>query len=285
MSKPSPQWLVQEAASLVSLPDVFLRINGMINDQTASLQKIGEVVALDAGLSARLLKVVNSPLYGYSSRISTISRAIAVIGISDFHHLLLSTCAADMFKRIPATLVNMTDFWLHSVYCAVSARQLAKECAVLHGERFFVAGLLHQVGALLIYARMPEQAREVLAQAGGKFWQVAEGERARWGFCYADVGAELARQWRLPDSLCGMIGWHLQPELAGEHRFDATLLHLAYALKNHVLQDGGAMPDETMAALLQQASGVVDLNESAVLAALAAVPAQAEEALRLLEGD
>lgn len=281
MVTPTPQWLVQGSPDLVSLPDVFLRINGMINDQSASLQNIGEIVALDAGLTARLLKVVNSPLYGYASRISTISRAITVIGLNDFHHLLLSTCAVDMFKRIPSSLVNTTDFWVHSVYCAVIARQFAKQCSVLHAERFFVAGLLHQVGSLLIYGRMPDESREMLLQAEGRFWRVADLERARWGFTYADVGGELARQWRLPDSLCAMIGCHLEPENAGEYRFDTTLLHLAYTLKNQVFQ-GGQAATEMVADILARAAGVVDIDESDVLSVLAAVPEQAEEALKLL---
>lgn len=283
MASLSPQVLVQGSPDLVSLPDVFLRINGMINDKNASFQEVGEVVALDAGLTARLLKVVNSPLYGHMSRISTISRAIAIIGLNDFHHLLLSTCAADMFKRIPSSLVNTTDFWVHSVYCAVVARQFAKLNGVLHAERFFVAGLLHQMGSLLIYDRMPDESREMLLQAEGRFWQVAELERARWGFTYADVGGELARQWRLPENLCVMIGCHLEPENAGEYRFDATLLHLAYRLKNYIFQGNSAVA-EIVADIMARAAGVVDIDESDVLSVLAAVPEQAEEALLLLEG-
>lgn len=283
MASLSPRVLVQGSPDLVSLPDVFLRINGLINDKNASLKDVGEVVALDAGLTARLLKVVNSPLYGHASRISTISRAIAIIGLNDFHHLLLSTCAADMFKRIPSSLVNTTDFWVHSVYCAVIARQFAKLAGVLHAERFFVAGLLHQMGSLLIYDRMPDESREMLLQAEGRFWQVAELERACWGFTYADVGGQLARQWRLPENLCVMIGCHLEPEKAGEYRFDATLLHLSYRLKNYIFL-GDTAVTEIVADIMARAADVVDIDENDVLSVLAAVPEQAEEALQLLEG-
>lgn len=283
MTVPSPQSLVQGSLELVSLPDVFLRINGMINDKSASMQEIGEVVALDAGLTMRLLKVVNSPLYGHASRISTISRAIAIIGLNDFYHLLLSTCAADMFKRIPYSLVNMTDFWVHSVYCAVIARQFAKINSVLHAERFFVAGLLHQLGSLLIYQRMPDESRDMLLKADGRFWLMAEMQQELWGFNYADVGAELARQWSLPDSLCAMIGCHLDPQKAGdEHLFDTTLLHLAYILKNHIFQGDSAVV-EIVADILSRAGDVVDIDEGQILSVLAAVPEQAEHALQLLE--
>lgn len=284
MSPYTLKTLVEGSSALVSLPDVFLRINAMINDQGATLQDIGDVVVLDASLTARLLKVVNSPLYGYDSRISTISRAITLIGLNDFHHLLLSTCAADMFKRIPSSLVNMTDFWLHSIYCAVIARQLAKHCAVLHTERFFVAGMLHQVGSLLIYLRMPDESRELLLHAEGRFWQVAELEQARWGFSYADVGAELARQWRLPESLCVMLGCHLQPEQAGDYLFDTMLLHLAHRLKNFIFQ-GDVPTAEIVEDILTRASDVVELTENHILAILSAAPDQAERALHMLEGE
>lgn len=188
-----------------------------------------------------------------------------------------------MFKRIPSSLVNTTDFWVHSVYCAVIARQFAKLSGVLHIERFFVGGLLHQMGALLIYDRMPDESREMLLQAEGRFWQVFDAERARWGFTYADVGGELARQWRLPENLCAMIGCHIEPEKAGEYRFDATLLHLAYRLKNYIFQ-GDATAAEIVADILARGAGVVEIDEGDVLSVLAAVPEQAEEALSLLEG-
>ncbi|TAN52771.1 MAG: HDOD domain-containing protein [Methylococcaceae bacterium] len=283
MTTPTPQWLVQGALELVSLPDVFLRINGMMNDNSVSLQEIGEVVALDAGLTARLLKVVNSPIYGHAARIGTISRAISIVGMNDFYHLLLSTCASDMFKRIPYSLVNMTDFWVHSVYCAVIARQLAKQNAVLHAERFFVAGLLHQLGSLLIYQRLPDESREMLLQVDGRFWLMADRQKARWGFTYADVGAELARQWGLPESLRVMIGCHLAPETAGEHLFDTTLLHLAYILKNHIFQ-ADQVATEIARDIIARAGEVVAMDEQQIMTVLSAVPEQAEQALQLLEG-
>lgn len=278
----SLQGLVKQANVLMSLPDVFLRINALMNEDCASLQRIAGVVALDAALSTRLLKVVNSPYYGHSGRIDTISRAMNVVGLQDFYHILLGTCAADMFKRIPHDLVSMADFWRHSLYCAVIARLLAKQAATLHSERLFVAGLLHQVGALILFERWPDEMRALLLELHGQFWQLGEVEQARWGFSYADVGGALAQHWGLPDNLRAMMAYHLAPaqaEPALQH--DVWLLHTAYRLKNRLLTCPEFADAPTEIELTQLAQPI-NLSAAQLREVLATAPEQARAAAQLL---
>jgi len=229
-----PQAAIKElltgADQLFSLPDIYFQLNEMINDPRFSLTDIGKVIAKDPGLSARLLRLVNSSFYGFQSKIDTISRAITVVGIDELYNLIVATCVVDRFDRIPCELVDMTAFWMHSVHCGVVARLLAKHSMVLHNERLFLAGLLHDIGSLVLYQKMPDESREVLLAAGHDRRLVADFEQEIIGFTHADVARELIKGWGLPESLYEAIGCYLNPDYARLHKLDAYLLNMAARL-------------------------------------------------------
>lgn len=222
--------LAAGVTELFSLPDIYFQLSEMIRDPRFSLADIGKVIAKDPGLSARLLRVVNSPFYGFQSRIDTISRAITVVGVDDLYHLVVATCVVDSFGKIPCELVDMTAFWIRSVHCGVVARLLARHSMVLHSERLFLAGLLHDIGSLVLYQKMPDQSLKVLLATGRDRRLLAGFEREIIGFTHADVGRELIKNWGLPESLYEAIGCYLNPDSAQVHRLDASLLNLAARL-------------------------------------------------------
>lgn len=249
---PTPTDLVQGSIDLVSLPDLVFQVNEMIQDPKVSASDIGEVISKDPSLTARLLKIVNSSFYGYQSRIGSIGRAITILGVQDLQNLVLATLAVDSFSRIPQDLVDMTDFWMKSINCAIVARALAKKASVLHCERLFTSGLLHNVGSLLMYCKLPDPSREVLLAAGGNQSIIPGIEREIIGYNYADVGAEIAKTWQLPGSLEAAIGHHLDPLNGGEHQFDAALVHLGHLFSQFAVDDISAqqaikeIPDEIL---------------------------------------
>ena len=142
----TPQLLIKDSLEIFSLPDIYFQVAEMIKDPRFSAEDMGQVISKDPGLSARLLRVVNSSFYGFQAKVDTISRAITIVGIEDLQNLVLATSVIDKFSHIPSELVDMTDFWLRSVHCGVIARLLAKENSVLHCERLFLTGLLHDLG-------------------------------------------------------------------------------------------------------------------------------------------
>ncbi|MBE0468460.1 MAG: HDOD domain-containing protein [Methyloprofundus sp.] len=219
--------LVQGSITLFSLPDIYHQIEKMVNDPRFTALEIGQVITKDPALSIRLLKLVNSSFYGFQSRIDTISRAVAIIGIKDLQNLIVATSVVDVFNGIPCDLVDMTDFWMQSVQCGVIAKLLAKESSVLHAERLFLAGLLHKIGALVLYQKLPELSAKVLKLADYNAELVPVIEQEMMGFTFADVGGELVKLWALPDSLYEAIAYQLTPEMALAHRLDAQILHIA----------------------------------------------------------
>jgi HD-like signal output (HDOD) protein len=222
--------LLVGADQLFSLPDIYFQLNEMITDPRFTLTDIGQVIAKDPSLAIRLLRVVNSSFYGFQSKIDTISRAIAVVGIEEVQDLVLATTVVDQFERIPSELVDMTAFWLHSIHCGVVAKLLAKESLVLHSERLFLAGLLHDIGSLVLYQKMPDQSHWVLQAANHDRRLLGAFEQELLGFTHADVGRELIKSWGLPESLYEPIGCYLHPDEAESHRLDAYIINMASRL-------------------------------------------------------
>jgi putative nucleotidyltransferase with HDIG domain len=221
--------LVQGSIKLVSLPHVCIRVNLMVDDPDHTAAEIGVVIQQDASLTARLLKIANSPLYGFRSRVDTISRAVTVIGQRELRDLVFAVSAVRTFAQIPVDLANMASFWRHSIFTGIVAKLLAQECGVLHTERLFVAGLLHDLGKLLIFSKMPEQAQKALRRSVAMDEPVYLAERTLIGFDHGAVGGALAKLWELPSALSGAIRFHHEPDAAPEC-LEAALVHLANAI-------------------------------------------------------
>lgn len=225
--KTTPYELVSGVVRLVSLPEVCLRVNEMLEDPRVNAADIGKVIARDTGLTARLLKIVNSAFYGFPSRIETVSRAVTVIGLRELRGLVLAASAVEAFSKIPNEILNMVKFWRHSVYCGVVAQLLAERCHVLHSERLFVAGLLHDIGKLILSHRLPEDMREVGARLLVEARPDYEIEHELFGFDHADVGGELLKVWQMPKTLSEAVLHHHRPEQADEAIMDVCLVHIA----------------------------------------------------------
>lgn len=236
----SPRELITGALDLPSLPEVVMRAIELVNDPEASAIDIGRVLSEDSALTARLLKIVNSPFYGFPSRIDTVSRAITVIGTLDLLDLILATSVVKMFSGVPNDLVSMDSFWKHSLYGGVVARLLAARSKQPNVEHFFVAGLLHDLGSLVIYRKMPELAREALLRARYNGVVLIQAEQELMGFDHAMVGAELMRLWKLPASLVEAVEFHHNPGQAPNHPLITAIVHIADVIASAIRSGAGA---------------------------------------------
>jgi HD-like signal output (HDOD) protein len=230
MDNINPQVLIQNSLQLFSLPDIYFQISEMINDPRFSIKEIGQVISKDPALSARLLKIVNSSLYGFQSRVDRVSRAVSIVGAEELKNLVLATSVVTNFNHIPSELVDMTDFWLRSVRCGLIAKNLAKECAILHQERLFLTGLLHDIGSLVFYCELPEKSLKVLLSANHDRHLIPKLEQEIMGFTHAQLGAALLKSWGMPESLHEAVEHYLTPELAQVHKLDTYLINLASKL-------------------------------------------------------
>ena len=219
---------------LGAVPEVLVRLTQVMENPTASPAEVAGIIQNDPGLSAKLLKIVNSALYSFPQRIETISRAVTVIGVQQLSALALGVTVLGLFKDIRREFLNIQDFWRHSLACACGSRALASAMGLPNTERYFVSGLLHDVGLLLFLAQVPERAEQALAASREGFETILDAERSFLGVDHGTAGAALLGNWKLPPSLVQAAGFHHEPSGAVEVR-DAAIVHAADFLASALL--------------------------------------------------
>lgn len=210
---------------LASPPELFLRLNEVLENPEADLRDACTLIENDPGLSARVLRIVNSPFYGVPGKVTSLHRALNIVGLREIQLLVLTTLVIDRFSSFTNGLMTMKEFWAMSVRCALTVKLLAgyrryAQCP----QTLFLCGLLHEIGRLVVYHRLPELARAAALLAQSEKISYQEGERRVFGFDHYKVGAELARLWRLPEVIAATIEHHDTPKNAKGFSSEATLV-------------------------------------------------------------
>ena len=210
-----PLDLIHGSIELSSLPEIYMRVSEVLDDPNSSSELIGSVVQVDPALSIRLLQIVNSAFYGFRQEVSTVAQAVTIIGRKELRNLVLGTALSGMFSRMSNDIFPMEEFWLHSVRTAVLAKLLSKYRAKdIENDPLFIAGLLHDIGRLVIAHRVPNQAMIVQRQIDLEDKPAHEIEMAIFGFDHAEVGAALLCLWELPDILVETTRFNHKPDAA-----------------------------------------------------------------------
>lgn len=233
MSASEIQDLIKNINNLISLPEVSLRVNKIANDPDSTADDMAKVISQDPALVAQMLKIANSAYYGVSKEVDTISRAVSLLGTNKIRDLVLSTAASQAFDGIPNQLISMQDFWHHSLYCGLLAQILAKKCKKpVKSESIFIAGLLHDIGQLILFNQRPEQSHEaiLLLMEGTEDLETFEAEKQVFGFDHTQVGAELMRHWNMSHVLVECVEFHHQPQNAKEFPAEVAVINIANAV-------------------------------------------------------
>ncbi len=204
----NPADLVRHEVELVSFPDIYFKIRKAIDQKNASAGDIARVVCQDTSLSAKLLRLVNSPFYGLRDRVGSISRAVTLIGAQELSSLALGISAVNAFKDIPEELVDMRSFWMHSMAVGILAKKIAEGLKARDVEKFFVGGMLHDMGRLILFKKLPVASTEAIRYSYYNLLPLVEAEKDVIGFDHAAIGAMLVRAWNLPKYLEELIYMH-----------------------------------------------------------------------------
>lgn len=226
--------LINGVDQLVSLPDAVIRANELIDSPDSNASEIGEVIGHDPSLSAKLLKLVNSAFYSYPAQVDTISRAITLIGTNELRSLVVASSATSAFSSIDPELVDMNAFWHRSVFCGLVAKKIAAASQRGKGESQFLCGLLHDVGKLLMFLRIPDQANDILQLSAQSGQPIHAVEQQQLGFTSAELGAALLNAWRLPERLWEPVKFQHHPEASSNFVEEAHILSLALAITNQL---------------------------------------------------
>lgn len=233
-----PEDLLKGLVQVSSLPVIYTKINEAVNNPQSSMKGISDIISDDPGLTSRLLQLVNSAFYSFPSRIETVNRALFIVGTQQLRDLALATSIMNLFKGIPEDLVNMESFWRHSVACGLTAKILAtyRRCE-MNVERFFAAGIIHDIGRLIIYKKIPETAKEMILRCKTNRELLFLVEKEVIGFDHADLGRVLVQFWNLPPSLEEVVAYHHSPREARRYPVETAVVHIADIIA-HAMQFG-----------------------------------------------
>ncbi|MEO8448540.1 MAG: HDOD domain-containing protein [Gemmatimonadota bacterium] len=224
--------LLRGALDVGTVQMFYHRLTEVMDHPLSSASDVGHVISEDPGLTTRLLRLVNSPIYGFPSRIVTVPQAISVVGLSQLRDLAVGTAFMRLFQMVPSHLVDMDSFWRHSIGCGIAARLIALQRREANVERFFVAGLLHDIGRPIIYAKAPLEAASALMECSRSGQLLYQVEQKLLGFHHGVVGALLLERWRLPNMLVEVTAHHHSPKLATREPTATAIVHLADIIAN-----------------------------------------------------
>lgn len=225
--------LVQSCTSLFTLPVLHSHVRDVVDDPNSSIEELADILKLDPAISARLLRIANSPQYGAPKQIDTISCAVNLIGGQAVRDLVAATTIGQTFSGMPPQFMDAARFWRKSLFCALVAERMATSCGVDNSERCFVEGLLRDIGHFVLYQTVPQRAQSALIEAGYLEASLAEVEQSNIGCDFAEVGAELVRSWEMPLHIEQAIRCQLSPKDAGEFALHASIVHLAGVVADH----------------------------------------------------
>ncbi|HOP06174.1 MAG TPA: HDOD domain-containing protein [candidate division Zixibacteria bacterium] len=244
MSQDIFKQILNDHKELSSLPQTLAEVLRVVKDERSSAQDLAKVLMRDPALTAKVLRIVNSPFYG-GRGVTTVTQAVVTLGIRAITALTLSTSIYDMTGAWQFT-VERARFWRHSLQVALASRAIAEAVRYPHPEEPFVCGLLHDIGILVLEKSFPEKFERIWRQveSGERLCDLEEGI---WGTDHARVGQFLLEQWQLPSVICQAVGYHHSEIVAQEKDSDliaSQIVALANMMSNFTIARG--RPELTM---------------------------------------
>jgi HD-like signal output (HDOD) protein len=225
--------LVCQMTRLPSIPTLYMQVVEKASRSDASVEDIGSVVGRDIGMTAQVLKLTNSAFFGLRQQLSSAEEAVAYLGIDTIKSLVLSIHAFSQFEKAKTGALQMESLWDHSMQVASSAKRISKleHQEAKAGEEAFTAGMLHDIGKLVLAVNLPNEYTEATRLAQNGLDGVLAEEKV-FGANHADVGGYLIGLWGLPVAVVEAVALHHSPSRAIQPVFSPlTSVHAANFLE------------------------------------------------------
>lgn len=198
--------------NLPTLPVVVTQVQKLMGDPSSNVGQIADVISHDQAIASRVIRLVNSAFYGFDDHISSIQHAIVILGLNAVKNLVLGVSVIKTFEDSTAQWsFDRRQFWLHTLSCAMGAKLIAASLKRPDQEDYFLSGLLHDLGLLVIDQFMHREFEKVLKYAKRQGKDYLSSEKLMLGMTHGDVGAYLAAKWKIPDFVVHSIAWHHEP--------------------------------------------------------------------------
>lgn len=247
ISEPTIKRLVTRVTSLPSLPSLYCDLVTELQRAEPSIQRVAEIISHDVGMTAKILQLVNSSYFGVRRHIATPGQAVLHLGIDVLRALVLSVNTFAEYKHLAIPGFSIDLLFDHSLTVGAIAKEVAQKSAdtAEQANDALVAGMLHDVGKLVLASNLEEQYRAALALAQSEAVALVDAENEIFGCSHAEVGAYLLALWGLSDSVVEAVAFHHQPARSAMPSFTVlTAVHVANALAHE--RDGGLFSQNTV---------------------------------------
>lgn len=212
---------IQDLQGLPTLPGIIRKLGVLSDNAKSTIDEMARLVSSDQILSAKVLRLVNSPFYGFSGRISTVSKALILLGVNVVKGLALSTSIFEIMER------HVIGLWEHSLGSAVAANIISKKLGLSDGEEIATAALLHDIGKVIIKLKLQGDLTAIESLCGQKGIPLYEAERECLGTDHAEIGLWLGKAWFLPEKLIEPIAYHHDVARSATHRVRTAVVHVS----------------------------------------------------------
>jgi len=224
MNKMDPKILrhkVESINTLPTVPGVLKRLSAIIEKPRITIVEISAFISNDPALTTKVLKMVNSAIYGFPGRIASVSHATMLLGLNVIKGLLLGVSVFELMQK------TMNGLYEHSLACAIASRVIAQKKNLKEPEEVSVAGLLHDIGKVILVLEFAQEYEAAMKDALERKIAIVEAEKTQFSATHADAGGWLAEKWRFPRNLIEVIEFHHRPALAKNAPLEAAIVHVA----------------------------------------------------------
>ena len=220
--------MIRRVEEIPTLPIIITRILEVLEASDSSSKDLEQVISYDQSIAAKVLRIANSAYYGFSGEITTIHRAIVVLGFQTVRGLALGSSIFETFSRLGRTsYFDRRAFWVHSIACSRCSRALGKVVGQFDAEVAFLAGLIHDIGMVIMDHTVHDHYRQVLEKAIKRNLVLDEIERETFGFDHGRVGAWLGERWKFPSPLLAAIEFHHRVFESKDHQTLVAAINIA----------------------------------------------------------
>ncbi|MCD6569780.1 MAG: HDOD domain-containing protein [Deltaproteobacteria bacterium] len=213
--------ITKKIQSLPTLPVVVQRLTKMVESPDVTAKDVGKLISADQVLTARVLRLVNSPFYGFPGRISSISHAVILLGFNVIKGVVLSASVFDLMEK------SMLGLWEHSLGCAVVAGTISRSLGIPEPEEISTAALLHDIGKVVVSVSLREDYDTILRIVDKDKSLFKDAELNLLGTDHSEIGAWLSDEWNLPERLAIPIEYHHRPDEAIKLKERVYVVHIA----------------------------------------------------------
>ncbi len=212
---------IERLNTLPTIPNILKKLLKMLENPSTSLNDIGHFISHDPIITSKVLRMINSPIYGFPGRISSVNQAVILLGLNVVKGMLLSVSVYDIMKKV------MVGLWEHSLACAIASRLMAKKKGLKEPEESSIAGLLHDIGKVALLLQFQDSYESAMKLAEKKGFAIMEAEKEVFNIDHAKAGEWMSEKWSFPKNLIEIIGYHHKPNISKNFPLETSIVHFA----------------------------------------------------------